>query len=121
LCVDVRYTVTFDAALRVDYEATTDAPTLCNLTHHSYFNLAGQGSILDHEVQIRASRITPVGQTLIPTGELTPVAGTPFDFGTPHRLGERITQVPGGYDHNFVLDGDRTQPTLAARAFEPRS
>jgi aldose 1-epimerase len=111
LTTKVRYTLR-DSALRIEYSATTDKDTLLNLTNHSYFNLAGQGKgdILGHVVKIDASRMTPVDATLIPTGELKPVEGTPFDFRTPHAVGQRIEaddaqlRLGRGYDHNFVLD-----------------
>ncbi|MGI4864516.1 MAG: aldose epimerase family protein [Janthinobacterium lividum] len=128
LTVTVVYTLTSTDALRLDYTATTDKPTVLNLTNHSYFNLsAGQAKdILGHEVTLKADRFTPVDNTLIPTGELKSVTGTPFDFQQPHTIGERIKQVPGaapgGYDHNWVLaDKMRTSPELAATVYEPTS
>jgi aldose 1-epimerase len=106
LNVTVKYTLTDDDELQIEYDATTDKSTPVNLTNHSYFNLTGDVSntILQHSLQIDADRYTPVDSGLIPTGELKPVKGTPFDFTSPHRIGERIDSVPGGYDHNFVLN-----------------
>ena len=123
LSCTVTYRVTSDNELTITYEATTDKATPVNLTHHSYFNLAGQGQgdILGHELQLWAGHYTPVDEGLIPTGELRPVGGTPFDFTTPHPIGERIDQVPGGYDHNFVLSSGGGEPAPAARVYEPES
>jgi aldose 1-epimerase len=105
--VNVVYTFTDDDALNIEYTAETDKPTVLNLTNHSYFNLTGDhhNTILDHKMMIRADSYTPVDSGLIPTGELKAVKGTPFDFNTPEKIGARIAQVPGGYDHNFVLSG----------------
>jgi aldose 1-epimerase len=126
LTTTVRYTLN-GGALRIEYSATTDKDTVLNLTNHSYFNLAGQGKgdILGHVVKIDASRMTPVDATLIPTGELKPVGGTPFDFRTPHAIGERIAVddpqlgLGHGYDHNFVLDHAPGKLTEAAEVYEP--
>jgi aldose 1-epimerase len=124
----VTYSLDDEGALRIDYLATTDAATPLNLTNHSFFNLAGagNGTILEHELELRASRYTPVDDTLIPTGELAPVAGTPFDFRSPMAIGARIDALeragePGGYDHNFVLDSGGGSLTLAARVHDPAS
>ena len=120
LDVTVSYTLTDSNAVAIAYEATTDKPTPVNLTQHSYFNLAGSGDILAHALQINGQEITPVDSTLIPTGELMAVKGTPFDFTTPHTIGERINaedqqiRFGGGYDHNFVLTRADTGLTLAA-------
>ena len=109
---EVVYTWTDNDEIIVDYKVTTDKKTVVNITNHAYFNLhgAGVGDILDHEAVIKASSFTPVDSTLIPTGEIRPVEGTPFDFRTQHLIGERIGEdydqlkLGGGYDHNFVLD-----------------
>ncbi|WP_310394272.1 aldose epimerase family protein [Hymenobacter sp.] len=128
LTTQVVYTLTANDALRIAYTATADQPTVLNLTNHSYFNLGyGQTKdILGHELTLNADRFTPVDNTLIPTGVLQSVAGTPMDFRQPHTIGERIKQVPGaapgGYDHNWVLaDAMRPTPALAATVHEPVS
>ena len=123
LDVDVRYTLTEDG-LHIDYQATTDAPTPINLTNHSYFNLGGAGTILDHVLEIPADHYTPTDDRLIPTGEIAPVAGTGLDFTSPTRIGDRIEEFIGhanGYDHNFVLADGHGALTLAARVSEPVS
>jgi aldose 1-epimerase len=127
---EVSYTLTESNEFRIDYAATTDRPTVLNLTHHSYFNLAGEGDVLEHQLFIDADAFLPVDEGLIPTGERRPVTGTGFDFREPRIIGERI-HAPDpqlargkGYDHNFCLnqrsEGPST-PRLAARLIEPRS
>ena len=127
LSVTVTYTLTADNRVIFSYQATTDKATPVNLTQHSYFNLAGPSSesILDHELMLAADHFTPVDEGLIPTGEIRPVEGTPFDFTEPTPIGARIDQddeqiVNGlGYDHNWVLSGLSSDMRLAARVHEP--
>jgi aldose 1-epimerase len=127
LDVEVTYTVSVDGALRVDYRATTDEPTVVNLTNHAYWNLAGEdaGTILDHELILAADRYTPIDERLIPTGEVASVAGTPLDFRVRRVIGERIRQgfeqltLARGYDHSFVINGDPGTLRFAACVREP--
>jgi aldose 1-epimerase len=121
LKITVIYRLTDRNELKIDYEVTTDKATPVNLTHHSYFNLAGKGDILGHEIMINADGYTPVDAGLIPTGEIRPLKATPFDFTSPHTIGERIAQVEGGYDHNFVLRSGGGKLELAVRVVEPLS
>lgn len=120
----VRYTLTGDNAVRIEYTATTDKATPINLTNHSYFNLAGDGEVRDHVVQFNADHYTPVDSTMIPTGEIKSVAGTPFDFRKPTAIGAHIDEIPGnpgGYDHNMVVNRKGTGRTLVkfATIFDP--
>ncbi len=127
LDITVTYTLTNDNELVIEYVATTDLPTVVNLTNHSYFNLSGAsaGTILDHELMIAADHYTPVDDTLIPTGEIAPVAGTALDFTTTRTIGEMIDEFADppfkGYDHNFVLNNQTGELALAARVHDPRS
>ncbi len=127
LSVKAIYTLTDNNELKLEFTATTDKDTVLNLTHHSYFNLAGKGDILSHEVYINADRFTPVDSTLIPTGELKPVQGTPFDFRTTTPIGARIEQndeqltFGKGYDHNWVVNSPPGRLGLQARVYEPGS
>jgi len=135
LSVEVRYVLTDADELVVEYQASSDVPTPINLTQHSYFNLAGvggrsapgRGDILGHELMLAADGFTPVDATLIPTGEIAPVAGTPLDFREPRAMGARIEQphaqleVAAGYDHNFVLRRGAPGLLHAARVVEPVS
>lgn len=127
LAVSVTYSLTAERGLRLDYAATTDAPTPVALSNHAYFNLRGEGNgdILDHELTIRAEHYTPVNRGLIPTGELASVADTPLDFRTARRIGERINArdeqlgFGNGYDHNFAIDRRGTGLELVASVYEP--
>lgn len=127
LTATVVYTLTNANELRLEYTATTDKPTIVNLTNHSYFNLAGegQGTILDHELTIMADRFTPVDNTLIPTGEIASVRGTVMDFNRATPIGARIAEVPGaapgGYDHNYVLSHGGGVLAMSASVRDPKS
>jgi aldose 1-epimerase len=123
LACSVKYTLTKDDKLKISFEAETDKKTIVNLTNHSYFNLAGQGTgdILGHELTLSADKYTVVDAGLIPTGENRNVKGTPMDFTTPMTIGSRISQVKGGYDHNYVLNSGGGKLALAAKVYEPKS
>lgn len=125
LSVTAVYTLADDNGLVLEFTAVTDKDTVVNLTHHSYFNLACQGDVLDHVVTIHSDLFTPINKTLIPTGELRPVSGTPLDFRKPEKIGARINspdpqiQYAGGYDHNWVLRKPEGQLGLAAVVEDP--
>lgn len=129
LDVKVRYWLTNDDELKVEYQATTDKATPVNLTQHTYFNLKGEGNgdILDHVVTLNARRFVPIDATSIPLGDLAVVAGTPFDFTQPHTIGERIESADEqlkagrGYDHTWVIERNTPGLALAATAYEPAS
>lgn len=130
LSIQMRYELTEDNEFKITYKAKTDKATHVNLTHHSFFNLHGEGvgTINDHILQIKADRYTPVDNFLIPIGELAPVKGTPLDFTTPTEIGARVNDsceqltIGSGYDHNWVLaDKKRDQAEFAASVFEPKS
>jgi aldose 1-epimerase len=126
LTVTVVYTLTEKNELKLEYTATTDKPTAVNLTNHTYFNLGGAADVLGYTLTLNASRYTPVDSTLIPTGELAPVKGTAYDFTKPMTIGSRIAELEkikeaGGYDINYVVDGEIGQPRLAAKVVDPIS
>jgi len=123
LLTTVTYILTEKSELKIYFEAETDKDTPVNLTHHSYFNLAGSAKrdILEHELTIVADQYTPVDERLIPTGEITPVKDTDMDFTNPMSIGARIQNVVGGYDHNYVLNKDKGKLSLSARVYEPES
>jgi len=131
LQITVTYTLNSNNELYVNYEATTDEKTVINLTQHTYFNLTGDFSkkVLDHIVEINADSFLPVNKTLIPTGKLKPVAGTPFDFTEPKTISKGITQensneqlnIGGGFDHSWILNKENKEVAFAASAYEPES
>jgi aldose 1-epimerase len=120
LSMQVRYTLTNDDELEIEYKATTDKPTIVNLTQHNYYNLSGDvnNTILNHSLMIDADNYTPVDSTLIPTGEIKSVSNTPFDFKQMQQIGSRIDAVTGGYDHNWVLNKKDTSLTMVATLWD---
>ena len=126
LKVTVVYTLNNKNELKIEYTATSDKPTPINLTNHSYWNLAGASpgearDVLEHVLMLNCDKYLPVDETLIPTGELKSVEGTPMDFTEPHPIGSRIERVAGGYDHCYVINGKPDELRLAARVYEPAS
>lgn len=122
----VTYTLNNDNELKIYFESTTDKPTVVNLTNHAYYNLSGHnaGTILDHELTIRATHYTPCDETLIPTGKIETLVGTPLDFTASKTIGTDIDAIPGdpgGYDHNYVLDHEGKDLALAAHVTDPKS
>ena len=124
LKAEITYTLTSSNAIRMEYRATTTKATPINMTNHAYFNLAGQGTILNHSVQLNASKYTPADATLLPTGKIVTVSGTPYDFTSMHAIGDNIAQTdgePNGYDLNYVVDGKPNAFRKAATVAEPIS
>ena len=128
--IEMSYRLTPDNEFVVTYTATTDAPTVMNLSHHSFFNLHGEGcgTILDHRLTIAASNITPIDERMIPTGEIMPVEGTPFDFRTPHAIGDAVNddneqlRCGAGYDHNWIIDREDDKSVMkVADLYDPAS
>jgi len=121
LTLRVVYSLNNDNELKIDYTATSDQATPINVTNHCYWNLAGTGNILDHELVLNCDRYLPVSDIAIPTGELAAVKETPMDFTSAHKIGERIAQVEGGYDHCWVINSAENQPAFCARVKDPQS
>jgi aldose 1-epimerase len=124
LLVTVLYRLTDDNELHIEYTGKSDKPTPVNMTNHSYFNLSGKPDVLDQVLELNADSYTPTDATLIPTGEIKPVKGTPLDFTRPVAIGAHIAEMvgnPGGYDHNFVVNGETGKLKMAARAYDPTS
>ena len=119
---EVEYIVNNNDELIIKYNARTDKPTIVNLTNHSYFNLNGCKALnYNHELQIMADNVTAINSELIPTGKIEPVAGTPLDFRNPKKIGKDINNVPGGYDHNYVVNGKAGDCRLAGKLADPDS